>query len=192
MRPRSRLFSWGAPEGGVFVLPALPELAWAAEAGRPRLPTPVTGYCGGRASSSRVQSAPLAPARGALRAATALTPASPGLPGSQEADGRCQDSAGAWARLGSAAGPGSSPASAPRSAPLPRPRPPGRSRRRLPARVKEERVAPSRGPRRRGCAAPGEPRRRTRAPAAPGACRLRPLRPPPRHLAGYSLRIHPG
>lgn len=41
-RPRSRLRSWGAPEGGVLVLPALPELAWAAGAGRPRLPTPVT------------------------------------------------------------------------------------------------------------------------------------------------------
>lgn len=68
-----------------------------------------------------------------------------GIPRSQKADGQCQGSA--WARLGSAAGPGSSPASAPLSAPLPLPRPPGGRRRRLPARVKEERAAPSRSPR---------------------------------------------
>lgn len=71
-----------------------------------------------------------------------------GLPRSQKADGQCQGSA--RARLGSAAGPGSSPASAPRSAPLPLPRPPGRRRRSLPARVKEEREAPSGGLRRPG------------------------------------------
>lgn len=47
-RPRARLRSGGAPEGGVFLLPALPELAWAAGSGRPRLPTPVPGYCGQR------------------------------------------------------------------------------------------------------------------------------------------------
>lgn len=70
------------------------------------------------------------------------------LPGSQKADGQCQGSA--RARLGSAAGPGSSPASAPHSAPLPLPRPPGRRRHRLPAPVKEERAARSRGSCRRG------------------------------------------
>lgn len=71
-----------------------------------------------------------------------------GLPKSQKADGQCRGSA--RARLGSAAGPGSSPASAPRAAPLPLPRPPGRRRRSLPTRVKEEREAQSRGLRRPG------------------------------------------
>lgn len=115
-------------------------------------------------------------------------------PGSQAADGRCQGSAGARARRGSAAGPGSSPASAPRSAPLPRPRPPGRRRRRLPARVKEERAAQS-----LGCAAPGEPSRRP-PPRAPGGTRRAqpaalgtrgpraPLRPP---LEPVQLAIRP-
>lgn len=58
-RPRSRLRSWGAPEGGVFVLLALPGPAWAAGSGRPRLRTRVTGYCGSSASSSPVPSGPL-------------------------------------------------------------------------------------------------------------------------------------
>ncbi|XP_070126440.1 uncharacterized protein [Equus caballus] len=166
-RPRSRLRSWGAPEGGGSYSPlsraglgsrvreaAAPDarhwLLW-----RQRL-----------LESRPVRAAPFG-AWGSPRCHLSGSGQS-GLPGSQKADGQCQGSARARARLGSAAGPGSSPASAPRSAPLPLPRPPGRRRRRLPARVKEER--PLRGD--------GDARRRPRAAALLAACHPPRCQPP--------------
>lgn len=119
--------------------PRSPGLAWAAGSGRPRLPTPVTGYCGGSASSSPVPSGPLPSARGAPRAATSRAPASPGSRGAR------RRTASVRARLGLGLG------SAPLQAPAP-PRPPRRAPRPSPspARRAAAAAASRRGLRRSG------------------------------------------
>lgn len=114
----------GGPRGWGLRTPRSPRPAWAAGSGRPRLRTPVTGYCGGSASSSRVPSGPLTSRVGIPELPPlGLQPVQ--APGEPEGGRTVSGLGSARARLGSAAGRGSSPASAPHSEPLPLPPPAG-------------------------------------------------------------------